>query len=328
MFTIDENTKALLHFNKENNLLKDECENIWIFHGDSLIYSNENPVMTHSAFFNCGTYLSIDNIDDFLPFSSDFTIECLFSLENTMTNDISKSNLFQFGNDILSVYFSSNLNNNFIFYPCIKCKDIVTDNKNAYIYEKNCYHIALTKNKNNIRLWLDGFLILDISYDFKLFGEFKLSDIKPNSFYGYISEFRISNICRYNKQFGKYYNNLNENIKQISFNNISNSNNRSIIFSPFFIIDDDNQTFNYSIFNQNINCDFIEEVMKYIELEFENLSPDNVVKPIDEFINISILDTNNSKEDILDNVKSDNDDLDNEEELEPDVPRYMAYRWF
>lgn len=199
---VDNYTLSLLHF--DESVTKDECENEWNTVGNPII-SSDNFKFKNSLYLNGNSYLYSESIS-YLVGDSPFTID--FWLNPSIVSENRKIFLTYNVN-----YGTSGTGTNYwIGLSLDPSKKILlnlygNDHTGINTLEPNTwYHVALTYDKSNLKVYLNGNLEITYSHSVKLGGNFVIgfTTYGGNSttyLKGYIDEFRISNIVRWNSNF-------------------------------------------------------------------------------------------------------------------------------
>lgn len=204
---LDDNIVSLIHFNENNKINYDECENIWYIYNPSLcIYDNSCYKFSHASCKIVGySYLESKSINTYELFSNDFTIDFWINIDKYVFDGgiISCSSGQDYGFSLII-----NKENQTLEIRLNSDNKIIQFILSQEIKLNKWYHIAFSKNNDYFKFFINGELIKDFR-SIKFMG---LSNsiilgnyhhINPNSdnFKGHIDEFRIRNTCEYNDNF-------------------------------------------------------------------------------------------------------------------------------
>lgn len=196
---LDANIVSLLHFTN-NNLVKDECENIWEIYNPKLSFKdNEYYKFDGSSYKIKGySYLYTKDIDTNKLFNNNFTIDFWFSLDK-----------YIYDGGIISCAVKKYYGFSLIIHKELRTLELCMNSNNGYInfilnkkIELNTwYHLLLSKNNEVLRYFINGELI----HEFKnivfiglgksiILGNYHYINPNSDNFQGNIDEFRIRNI--------------------------------------------------------------------------------------------------------------------------------------
>lgn len=199
---MNSNIISLLHFNE--NLTKDECNNIWIIYNPKLSFKDEEYYKFDNSSYKIKgySYIYTKDIDTNKLFNNNFTIDFWFSLDK-----------YIYDGGIISCAIKKRYGFSLIIHKELKTLELCINSNNGYIdfilnkkIELNTwYHIAFSKNNKTLKYFING----ELKHEFNNMVFIGLGDsivlgnyhyINPNSdnFQGNIDEFRITNKDMYN----------------------------------------------------------------------------------------------------------------------------------
>ena len=192
----DENTLALLHFDDENDVAKDECGNEWTVYGSPTVQTDANVFNGRpSLWLNGSSYLKTDGI--LLP--QTFTVEARIKTGSTVPSTSQILGQHRYGSTIDwgfiiwsgTLAFDSGFKRN---------TTMITPNANTE------YHLAACVDSSNVlRCFVDGVSVAQVTVSETRYNRsaFTVGASENPSLYfsGYIEFVRISNICRWTENF-------------------------------------------------------------------------------------------------------------------------------
>ena len=192
----DKNTIALLHF--DESVTKDECNNNWIQRNSPLLSSVSK--FDYNSLYIPGNNNCIYSEDKILN-TSTWTIECwAYPLGFPRSWNMPFSGGSNLGNESDRFFIS------FISSKLGYGQGNGNSPTVAYTFTANTwYHIAFVVNNTALTIYINGSSVVATTFvnpstpRYVIIGE--NSQLNYWAFYGYISEFRVSNIARYTTNF-------------------------------------------------------------------------------------------------------------------------------
>lgn len=186
----DENTLLLLH---GNNIGDSSIYNNLITNSGVVSASENSKFGGSSLYFNGNSYLKIP-----LTINGDFTIDFWINIKERLSGKtwVCPFHVTNNGSRGLLLYLVSN-----ITYLC----DSSNNTSNTAISTGTWHHIAVTRSGSSAKMYLNGSLLLSSTTASFNGNELSIGydPLSPGDtpLYGYIDEFRLSNVVRWDSNF-------------------------------------------------------------------------------------------------------------------------------
>lgn len=194
-YQVDEHTISLLHF---NDGIKDETGKNWTADGGAAVSTTESKFGGSSLSLNSTQCLTIDIQDDFKFGTDDFTVDCW--VYPTAVNSSSWNVIF----DNRKTTASGTGFALFLYKGTLSMAiDNTSKTTSAIVGLNSWQHITITRENKTLYLFLNGDLIYSEAMANSLTDGYGLigKALDGYNFTGYIDEFRISNVARWNSNF-------------------------------------------------------------------------------------------------------------------------------
>ena len=197
----DQYTKSLLHFDGN---LTDESGKTWTAYGGAATSAAQKKFGSGALYLDSkGKYLSVSGGNDFDFANTDFSIDAWVYLTTTGVEHTLISKYLSWATDNDFLFFITNSN-----YPKIVFgSHSVTMTSSIALTSGAWYHLAVTRNVNNWKLFVSGETVASATVSYAVTNNTSTARIGYSSsndgqFLGYIDEFRISKgVARWTSNF-------------------------------------------------------------------------------------------------------------------------------